>query len=728
MIERLNLLSQRVDEIAASGRLPDKAIERLAGQIAAIADKLDRAPATPDTDHIFRGIEQRFDMLSDLLDRRQGDAMEHGQAVFRDLERRLDEVARPARRAQLDASRRQRRHHERDRRALRGVGRRSTARLGAACEERASTPSTRVSRNSQRLESRAQAQQRSAIAHLEARLEDISVAARKLQRAGGERRSRHHPQSGIAGVRTVAASCRSRARALPEFEDIGPRLDDIERSLAGNRDSILEAARQAAESAVRSFAGSKSDAAAVSALADDLRSLDELTRRSDERNTKTFEAIHDTLLKIVDRLGSLEEHAAMPAFAELAESAEPARKMALRDAPSIEPDDDMPHDGGRADRGRQPNEMRDVAAGQALAGRSRGRGRRRGARHRRGEPSRQPVAARCSAASRGSFRGKKERAEPAMAQSRSLPGMEAQAPTLDLEQPLDPKLANRPLEPGSGTPDLNAIMRRVRDERGQPAKNSETDAAKSDFIAAARRAAQAAAAEAEIMKRHPDIAGPVRNMKLGDLFSAQAQADPDGRRGDPGRARRAAARQGFPNGRCRNCRQASRSQPPIAEQAAAADAAEADATVAGHDAPAEGAAARRNRQPRPRWTSRTADQPEIEAAPEMAAPADSVAERCPGRNDRDARASTPTTTTASDAGAGATTAPTSDQQPTQPAPRRPPASPQRRKRRRRRPSPWTPCRPMPARCRCAKPPRPATPRRCSKSAPATPKGAASRPT
>ena len=99
--------------------------------------------------------------------------------------------------------------------------------------------------------------------------------------------------------------------------------------------------------------------------------------------------------------------------------------------------------------------------------------------------------------------------------------MEAQAPTLDLDQPLDPKLANRPLEPGSGTPDLNAIMRRVRDERAQPAKSSETDAAKSDFIAAARRAAQAAAAEAEIMKRHPDIAGPVRNMKLGDLFRSK---------------------------------------------------------------------------------------------------------------------------------------------------------------------------------------------------------------
>ena len=63
------------------------------------------------------------------------------------------------------------------------------------------------------------------------------------------------------------------------------------------------------------------------------KALDELTRRSDERNTKTFEAIHDTLLKIVDRLGSLEERR-QPAFAE--PMPRRPRKMALRDAPSID--------------------------------------------------------------------------------------------------------------------------------------------------------------------------------------------------------------------------------------------------------------------------------------------------------------------------------------------------------------------------------------------------------
>ncbi|MGO4831872.1 peptidoglycan-binding protein, partial [Rhizobiaceae sp. 2RAB30] len=97
----------------------------------------------------------------------------------------------------------------------------------------------------------------------------------------------------------------------------------------------------------------------------------------------------------------------------------------------------------------------------------------------------------------------------------------ADAPSLDLDEPLDPKIANQPLEPGSGTPDLNAIMRRVRDERGQPARPNETEAAKSDFIAAARRAAQAAAAEAGTMKRQADGTGMTKSFGLGEFLRSK---------------------------------------------------------------------------------------------------------------------------------------------------------------------------------------------------------------
>jgi localization factor PodJL len=64
-------------------------------------------------------------------------------------------------------------------------------------------------------------------------------------------------------------------------------------------------------------------------------------------------------------------------------------------------------------------------------------------------------------------------------------------------------------------------MKRVREERSQPLRQSETDAAKSDFIAAARRAAQAAAAEAEVLKRGADIAGPVKALRVGDLLKSR---------------------------------------------------------------------------------------------------------------------------------------------------------------------------------------------------------------
>ena len=636
VMDRLNLLSQRVDEIAASGRLPDQAIERLAGQVAAIADKLDRAPATPDTDHIFHGIEQRFDMLSSLLDRRQGDAMEHSQAVYRDLERRLEELdgrldARDAAPA-FDSA---------------GIMNAIDARFEELAERLDSRPQpagsgsaiadldARFEELAQRLESRPQAPVNDgAIAHLEARLEDIS---KRLETSGKQAASVDPDiiRNLEAQVSELSRHLARPGAVLPEFEDIGPRLDDIERSLAGTRDSILEAARQAAESAVRSFAGSKPDSAAVAALADDLKSLDDLARRSDERNTKTFEAIHDTLLKIVDRLGSLEERR-QAAFAELMLPAEPARKMALRDAPSIAPDEDMrmaevparPQPGEAREAApvlRSPAEAAAEAAVAALDT----------------DKAVEPVPRGRSLFGGLSrvFGGKKQRTEPTMTEEPSLPGMEAQAPTLDLEQPLDPKLANRPLEPGSGTPDLNAIMRRVRDERAQPAKSGETDAAKSDFIAAARRAAQAAAAEAEIMKRHPDITGPVRNMKLGSLFSSKRK--PILMAGVAILVALAGLQLGkaflTDDAKISSAQQepapiAEQAQAPMAEPAEAPITAPADTPVTDMvEAPAASEPAAADQMGADQTAAvRPVDQPDMEAAPQLTSPEDSVADTAEG--------------------------------------------------------------------------------------------------
>jgi localization factor PodJL len=109
-----------------------------------------------------------------------------------------------------------------------------------------------------------------------------------------------------------------------------------------------------------------------------------------------------------------------------------------------------------------------------------------------------------------------ERVEPDIA-------AEAEDTPPDLDEALDPAIANRPLAPGSGAPDLNAIMKRVRDEKGRSAGIAETDAAKSDFIAAARRAAQAAASEAEILKKNADTKNASGRFSLRHLLRANSR-------------------------------------------------------------------------------------------------------------------------------------------------------------------------------------------------------------
>ncbi|HWK66050.1 MAG TPA: peptidoglycan-binding protein [Rhizobiaceae bacterium] len=480
VIDRLSLLSQRMDQIATHGTMPDKSLERLASQVSAIAEKIDSNPIAPDTDHILRGIDDRFIMLSDMLDRRQGDAMEHGQALFRDLEQRLENLA-----VRLD----ERRSGFDDAGIMDAID-------------------ARFAELSRRLDIDRQGPGDEAIRHMEARLEDISarLESSAAQVAAIDPELIRSLEAQVAGL---SAHLARPVAPLPDFEDIAPRLGEIEQSIAGQRDAILEAARQAAENAVRALANTSSpDATAVVGLAEDLKSLETLTRHSDERNTRTFEAIHDTLLKIVDRLGALEHRSAATA----SEAPEP-RKMAVNAAPSIQPDTEdgftfAAFDPGMANGARTPHEAAAAAAAAAI-GTS------------RSEETGSPSLVRSMFGGFGrAFSGRDGKAD---ASSVGAAVQDPEAPTLDLDEPLDPSIANRPLEPGSGAPDLNAIMRRVRDERGQTPHNNDKEAAKSDFIAAARRAAQAAAAEAGSMKAS-DTSGQRSSFGLGEFLRRKRKA------------------------------------------------------------------------------------------------------------------------------------------------------------------------------------------------------------
>ena len=468
IIERLNRLSQRVDEIAQRVDVPETVVARLADQIAIISDHLAGDSGAAQANALFQGLEERFVRLSQVLERRQEDAVEQGHELFRELERRLDDFARRVERqgpAELDQ---------------RGI---------------LETIENRFAELAARLENSTIATEGTRSLELEQRLEDISHRLEQSARmaAGIDPDVIRNLESQVAAL---SEHLSRPSNPLPEFDDLAPRLEHLEQSLAGGREAILEAARRAAQDAVAAMAQNQSDAAAVASLAAELKSLDQLARRSDERNAKTFEAIHDTLLKIVDRLGTL-EHGTAPQ----------PDKMHIGAAPLLDDDED---EFARADFGRgsavsahtrSPAEAAAAAAKDALNKDQAAEGPETG----NGKVSMLSGLARA-------FRKEREpAAEPARPNVADDPSF---------EEPIDAKLANQPLEPGSGAPDLNAIIRRVREQNGtQSAGTSET--AKSDFIAAARRAAQAAAAEAQTTKLSGEKASVGGKLKIGEMFKAR---------------------------------------------------------------------------------------------------------------------------------------------------------------------------------------------------------------
>lgn len=446
VFDQVHILSDKVDQIAARVEVPEQIIEHLAGQLDIISRKLDADAARPGAEEILDGFETRFTALSEILDRRQTEVLERSNTLFRDLDSRLNQVA-----ERLD-----RRDEE----------------VPAAEAELITVIDAKFAEITKRLE-RAEASEDAIVHGLERRLDEI---AESLQASNAS----------IAQVdgdivrnleRQVAALSRQLAepsREMPEFDDIAPRLDQIERSIEENREAVIEAARRVAEDAVRALPVTDGDAIAVTGLAGDLRSLETLTRKADERNTKTFEAIHDTLLKIVDRLGSLESGQAQPTprHAVGAPALDPGQDMEL----AVEPAPVRP--AAKPTAGRSPAQAAAAAAAVEAMGK-------------KADAVQDSKRSLLGGLGRALFK-EREKSEKKKA---PLAG-----PVADADGRIDPKLANQPLEPGSGGPDLNAIMRRVRDETA-PRNQRDADAAKADFIAAARRAAQAAAAEAETLKK-----------------------------------------------------------------------------------------------------------------------------------------------------------------------------------------------------------------------------------
>lgn len=473
LADQFSMLSNRVEDLAHKIDLPGEMIERLGAQVDMISRKLDNTGHLPEINDVFRNVEDRFISLSSLLEQRHEDALIQGQSLFRDLENRLDQVT-----ARIEAS--DDREPSTKSELLEAIDMRFADLAARMEQQQARTPNV----------------EDDGIVQLGARLDAISLRLDATETPPAvDPDLIRSLESQIAGL-----TAHIRQPVSPDAEaNIFPRLDQIEQSISQSKEDVIQAAREAAEDAVRAFAGNAGGDTIALDLVSDLRALEALTRKSDERNAKTFEAIHDTLLKIVERLGTVDAGIQrQPEDVQQPDYRRDAR-LGLQETPPLNAAPDAswleePFSGGEQVIAAEP--ATDMQAEPAAPSTERGPGRLSMlggiSRVLGSRTSRQPKA--------GSV-------EPSVAKHTSIDQSEAlnAAPELSfgLDAELDPQIANRPLEPGSGAPDLNAIMKRVRDERNQAAEGPGSEVAKADFIAAARRAAQAAAAEAEVMKRAP---------------------------------------------------------------------------------------------------------------------------------------------------------------------------------------------------------------------------------
>lgn len=314
----------------------------------------------------------------------------------------------------------------------------------------------------------------------------------------------------IANLSTLVSQPRADVAASAVPVDFENRMSALEDYLSTSDEYIVEAARQAAEAVMEAYAkngstrSSGGDLAAISALAEDLRTLEDLSRSSEERTARTFEALHETLVHIADKLERIENREpAMSARAETPVLREPAQMQTAAQSEFNDPFGGNDLDDRYEDLQRNVRALQ--AEDQAVVAQT-------------AEPTtafaddqqvstvevedvREPAAAARTGLLAGltrRFSGK--RSEPVHEQEQSRQLVEP-TPSIDPSEMLAPEEANQLLEPGSGVPDVKKILERVRAGQMNKAGIQPADGDKSDFIAAARRAAQLAVEEADTLNK-----------------------------------------------------------------------------------------------------------------------------------------------------------------------------------------------------------------------------------
>ncbi|MBO6917692.1 MAG: SEL1-like repeat protein [Rhizobiaceae bacterium] len=263
-------------------------------------------------------------------------------------------------------------------------------------------------------------------------------------------------------------------------DQVGDKLSNLEEHLNTNDEFVLEAARQAAEATLEAYQRSPSsnaeagsiDGANIAALTSDLKQLEHLYRESESRNSKSFGALQDTLLKIADRLEAMENSPS------IAVAKAPQKQATQNPAPNVE----MPKAAPMATSAEHIDDYHHEPEIVPEA------------------PQEKPARGASSLLAGLTERIKRDKSQGEEDESLlSAPEPRAEPSALD---ELESEFADELLEPGSGAPDINSIMQKMRDVQKQRSSQTDPQSARSkptDYVASARKAALAAAAEVGAM-------------------------------------------------------------------------------------------------------------------------------------------------------------------------------------------------------------------------------------
>ena len=301
---------------------------------------------------------------------------------------------------------------------------------------------------------------------LEGRLDDISqqISLSLLQTTHVDESSFAESEA-IRGLENQIANLALQlARPSAEFEELKPRLDTIEHAIVNNRETVLDAAREAAEAAVASVLkhGSQHDTAIALQLANDMKSLEALARNADERNARTFDIVHETLVKVVDRLATLEQQIVINA--DTSPKSKPVANPYSTAANAFPTLKTKPAEKAATDTAHGEEKLAKLTP-KTLAPHT---------------------------------LSPKIRQEPELSAS------------LDSVQPDNDSLL-----------DLNTIMKRVREERNQQDDAKAKPSGKADLISVARRAAQQAADESSKLEQSSEKAAAEKKGSISSLFTRQ---------------------------------------------------------------------------------------------------------------------------------------------------------------------------------------------------------------